>query len=85
MTVDQQDAGAQADQRWKPARSTIAVGWLMAVAVILALLVLFIADNFLLVRVRIFTVERETRLAWVLLITFAAGALSGWFARGRRR
>jgi uncharacterized integral membrane protein len=71
--------------RWEPARSTVAVGWLVAVAVFLALLVLFIADNFVLVRIRIFTVQRETRLAWVLLITFGAGALAGWLARGRRR
>ena len=58
--------------------------WLAVVAIGLAALVFFVADNFVLVDVRVFTYERQMRLAWALLIAFAAGALVGAIAARRR-
>ncbi len=58
--------------------------WLVLAAVGLALLVFFIADNFVLVDVRLFTFQRRMRLAWALVIAFAVGALFGAVASRRR-
>ncbi len=67
-----------------PSRATRAVIWLVLVATGLALLVFFVADNFVLVEVRLFTFQRQMRLAWALLIAFAVGALFGAIAARRR-
>lgn len=69
---------------WRPGRSSMVVIWLGIVAIGLALMVFFVADNFVLVDVRLFTYERQIRLAWALLIAFAAGALFGAIAARRR-
>ena len=68
------------DKRWRPGRATRAVGWLVLVAVLLSLLVLFIADNFVVVEIRVFTVHRPVRLAWALLLAFASGVALGALA-----
>ena len=44
------------------------------------LLVLFIADNFVMVEIRVFTVHRPVRLAWALLLAFGAGLALGALA-----
>ncbi|MBA2470067.1 MAG: DUF1049 domain-containing protein [Chloroflexia bacterium] len=69
---------------WRPGRATRVVIWLVLAAVGLALLVFFIADNFVLVDVRLFTFQRRMRLAWALVIAFAVGALFGAVASRRR-
>lgn len=51
----------------------------------LILLVLFIAENFLTVEVRLILGRVETRLAWALIIAAVLGFLTGYFwPRGRR-
>ncbi len=69
---------------WRLGRGTRVVCWLVLAAAGLALLVFFIADNFVLVDVRLFTFQRQIRLAWALLIAFAVGALFGAVASRRR-
>ena len=65
------------------------VALLVAVAVVLGLCAFFVADNFVLVEVRILTFELQTRLAWALVIAFWLGAVSGaagaylWWRRQR--
>ncbi|MDQ3654034.1 MAG: LapA family protein [Chloroflexota bacterium] len=69
---------------WRPGRATQVVIWLVLLATGLGLLVFFVADNFVLVDVRLFTFQRQMRLAWALLIAFAVGALFGAVAARRR-
>ena len=62
--------------------------WLVGVAIFLALLVLFIADNFVLVEMRLFTLRIRARLAWLLIVPFLLGIALGLAAgeiRHRRR
>ena len=66
------------EQRWwRFGRSTTVVRWLVVAAALLMLLVLFIANNFVLIEVRVFTIHTTARLAWVLLLTFGLGAVAG--------
>ena len=67
----------EAVRRWRPGRATRIVGWLVLAALTLSLLVLFIADNFVVVEVRLFTVHRPVRLAWALLLAFGSGLVMG--------
>ena len=54
-------------------------------AIALGLLVLFIAENFLTVEVRLIVARIETRLAWALIIAAVLGFLTGYFwPHGRR-
>lgn len=54
-------------------------------AIALGLLVLFIAENFLTVEVRLIVGRVQTRLAWALIIAAVLGFLTGYFwPRGRR-
>ncbi len=53
------------------------VGLLVAVAAVLGLWAFFVADNFVMVEVRILTFELRTRLAWALVMSFWLGAVSG--------
>lgn len=55
---------------------------LVVVAVVLALLVLFVADNFVLVEIRLIVTRVEMRLAWALLIAALGGSIIG-FVSGR--
>lgn len=58
------------------------LAWLVAAAVVLALLVLFIADNFVLIEVRLLATRVQVRLAWALLGAFLLGGLNALvFAR----
>lgn len=50
---------------------------LVAGAVFLALLVLFVAENFSTVEVRLLVVKTETRLAWALLLAGSLGFVAG--------
>jgi membrane protein YqaA with SNARE-associated domain len=64
------------------------LAWLFVVTVLVAVVALFVADNYVIVRVRILTLDRQVRLAWVmlstLLIGLAIGGLAGWLlGRGR--
>ena len=72
-----------------PRLSTRRIGVLVALAVLMAAMVFFVADNFVLIDVRFFTIEVQMRLPWLVLITFGVGILSGvglsWLWRRRRR
>ena len=59
-------------------------GRLVLWAAALALLVLFIAENFLLVEIRLIVTRVETRLAWALIIAALLGFLVGYFWPRRR-
>ncbi len=50
--------------------------WLAFAAVTLASLVLFVADNFVLIEIRLVVTRIQVRLAWALLAAFALGAAS---------
>jgi hypothetical protein len=56
------------------------VGLLVAVALVLGVCAFFVADNFVLVEVRILTFELQVRLAWALVIAFWIGVLAGGLA-----
>jgi hypothetical protein len=59
---------------------------LVFLAVALALLVAFVAENFSEVEVRLFITKERTRLAWALLIASGLGFVLGYVAaRSRRR
>ncbi len=58
---------------------------LVALAVALASLVVFVAENYVLVEVRFFTVATRTRLAWGLIIASAFGFVVGYLVALRRR
>lgn len=57
----------------------------MALAAALALLVVFVAENYVLVEVRFFTFATRTRLAWGLIIASALGFAVGYLVALRRR
>lgn len=59
---------------------------LVVLAVVLALLVVFVAENFSEVEVRLFVTKERTRLAWALLIASTLGFVIGYItARVRKR
>jgi uncharacterized integral membrane protein len=51
--------------------------WLVGIATFFALVVLFVADNFVLIEVRLFGLRIEMRLAWALLFAFLFGGVQG--------
>jgi hypothetical protein len=51
--------------------------WLVGIATFFALVVLFVADNFVLIEVRLLTLRIEMRLAWALLFAFLFGGAHG--------
>lgn len=64
-----------ADSKGVPYRS---IPWrLLTGAVLLALLVLFVAENFSTVEVRLIVAKTETRLAWALLLAGVLGFVAG--------
>lgn len=77
------------DRRPRTILTTKRLLWLVGVAIFLALVVLFVADNFVLIEVRLLNLRIEMRLAWALLITFLLGTLSGlllaWLLRRDER
>ncbi len=52
------------------------LAWLALTAIGLASLVLFVADNFVLVEIRLLVTRVQVRLAWALLAAFGLGAAS---------
>ncbi len=70
-------------QRQGPDRMT--TGRLVSIAVVLLLLVVFIAENFSVVEIRLFISRVETRLAWALLLAGALGFAGRWLAARLRR
>ena len=50
---------------------------LVASAMFLGLLVLFVADNFVLIEVRLVVTRVQMRLAWALIVAFLAGVAFG--------
>jgi uncharacterized integral membrane protein len=69
----------------RPGPDGITTRRLIGVAVVLLLLVVFIAENFSVVEVRLFISRVETRLAWALLLAGALGFAGGWLAARVRR
>lgn len=57
--------------------------WIVGIATFLGIIVLFVADNFVLIEVRLLNVRIEMRLAWALLLAFllggTGGVVLGWF------
>ncbi|MGB3330378.1 MAG: hypothetical protein WBA46_15565 [Thermomicrobiales bacterium] len=51
-------------------------------AILLVGLVFFVADNFVLVQIRVFTLRIQARLAWALIVPLVGGMMLGWFAHG---
>ncbi len=70
---------------WGGRRGDIGAVQLVASAVVLALLVLFVAENFAVVEVRLIVWRMETRLAWALLVAGALGFAAGWLLPRLRR
>ena len=58
---------------------------LITLAVALVLLVIFVAENFEPVEVRLFVTEQSTRLAWALLIAALLGFACGLIVAKLRR
>jgi uncharacterized integral membrane protein len=59
--------------------------WLVIAAAVSALLMLFIADNFVLIEVRFFNRGIQMRLAWAILIPLCLGLSIGWLWGRYRR
>ena len=61
------------------------LGLLVVLAVLAALLMLFVADNFVLTEIRFFNRGIQVRLAWAMIIPLALGLSIGWlWGRFRR-
>lgn len=58
---------------------------LVIVAVLAALLMLFVADNFVLTEVRFLNRGIQVRLAWAMIIPLALGLSIGWLWGRLRR
>jgi hypothetical protein len=63
------------------------IGCLWLIALVLVAFVLFVADNFVLVEVRLGNLRIQARLAWVVIIAFGLGGvigvIAGWVVSGR--
>lgn len=59
--------------------------WLVVAAVLAALLMLFVADNFVLIEVRFFNRGIQMRLAWAMIIPLLLGFSLGWLWGRLRR
>lgn len=58
---------------------------LVVAAVLFSLLVLFVADNFVLIEIRLVNIRIQMRLAWALLIAVLVGLAIGFLAGRYRR
>jgi hypothetical protein len=77
------------DAKQRPFLSNRRLGWLAAVTAMVVAIAFFVADNFVIVRVRVFTLDLQVRLAWVMLVCLLCGMVIGatvtWLlSRGRR-
>jgi hypothetical protein len=61
----------------EPFLSNRRLGWLLLVTVLVGVVTFFVADNFVIVDVRVFTLDIQTRLAWVMLICLLLGMTVG--------
>ena len=59
--------------------------WLVVVAVLAAMLMLFVADNFVLTEIRFFNRGIQVRLAWAMIIPLILGISIGWLWGRLRR
>jgi hypothetical protein len=59
--------------------------WLVVAAMVAALAMLFIADNFVLIEVRFFNRGIQMRLAWAMIIPLLLGLSIGWLGGRLRR
>jgi hypothetical protein len=59
--------------------------WLVVAAMVAALAMLFIADNFVLIEVRFFHRGIQMRLAWAMIIPLLLGLSIGWLGGRLRR
>jgi uncharacterized integral membrane protein len=59
--------------------------WLVIVAVLAALVMLFIADNFVLTEIRFLNRGIQVRLAWAMILPLLAGGLIGYLWGRLRR
>lgn len=53
------------------------LAWLFLVTAIVTVIAFFVADNFVIVNVRILTWQTQARLAWVMLMCLAVGVVLG--------
>ncbi len=51
--------------------------WVVGSALVMTALVFFIADNFVLVEIRLATLRIQARLAWVMIVPLLLGVLIG--------
>ncbi len=59
--------------------------WLVIFAVLAAMLMLFVADNFVLTEIRFFNRGIQVRLAWAMILPLLAGGLIGYLWGRLRR
>lgn len=59
--------------------------WLVIVAVLAALVMLFVADNFVLTEIRFLNRGIQVRLAWAMILPLLAGGLIGYLWGRLRR
>lgn len=59
--------------------------WLVIVAVLAVLVMLFVADNFVLTEIRFFNRGIQVRLAWAMILPLLTGGLIGYLCGRLRR
>jgi len=59
--------------------------WLVGVAILLVLLIFFIAENFVLVEIRLIVTRVQVRLVWALVTAFLIGGVTGVLLASMRR
>lgn len=74
----------QADRPQRTFLTLRRLGALVAIAVVLGALALFVADNYVVVGVRLMNLRIEMRLAWALLLAFLLGGVAGYAVAWRR-
>lgn len=72
-------AGSEHSPR-EPILTNRRIAALVIIAIVLAFLALFVADNFVLVEIRLVNLHIRARLAWAVLLPFAFGAVAGYLA-----
>jgi uncharacterized integral membrane protein len=59
--------------------------WLVGLAILLVLLIFFIAENFVLVEIRLIVTRVQVRLVWALVTAFLIGGVTGVLLASMRR
>lgn len=60
-----------------PFLSNRRLGWLLLVTALVGVVTFFVADNFIIIDVRILTFNFQTRLAWIMLMCLLVGMMLG--------